>query len=189
MRKRGFRAVLRVLALFAVLVPLNASVEAWGQSRAPHWVNILYEKFEATVWPPTSSKWYLRDDSYNSAQGFWDDNSQRGFNSSWSANPADAATYRPNMHTGMRYGPFSLAGATDARMIFKYWLDTEAQLRLLRLGLQLHQRVEHPGGVDWADGVGEWPRDGAGVGKRDLVVEAVYRPGPCVGAVHVHVRL
>jgi hypothetical protein len=119
--KQRFWSVLRVFVMFVVLVPLNASGDASGASR---WRTIASEDFEGTF-PPAGGKWITYDGSYTSTQGAWGKD-PNGYNSAFAARPnPGVATYRYNTQTWMRYGPFSLAKAKTARMLFKYWLDTE----------------------------------------------------------------
>jgi len=128
MRRRRFTAVLTVLALFAVLVPLNS-----GQSKAAQWLPVApTQGFEGTFPPPcspspcTKAQWLTYDGSHNSVQGTWSKDPGGGYNGGFAAHPRAGVTpYNYNTHTWMRYGPFSLAGATTARMFFWYWMKTE----------------------------------------------------------------
>lgn len=55
----------------------------------------------------------------------WDDTSTKAKRGFWSAHPAKSTSYANQMHTYMKYGPFDLTGAIDAKVNFDYWLDTE----------------------------------------------------------------
>lgn len=96
------------------------------------WQTIVFEGFEGE-WPaPGWSAW-----DANGATGgelYWGDTSYRPFTGSWSAWPADSGpnkldahtrNYAHNMRTFLRYGPFSLAGATAATFSFNLWNQSE----------------------------------------------------------------
>jgi hypothetical protein len=66
----------------------------------------------------------------------WDDESYRHHAGSWSGYCVGSAIsppgpYPSNANAWMVYGPFSLADATDALMVFYRWLDTEANYDFL----------------------------------------------------------
>lgn len=123
MRERSTFRFLGVLALVAVLSPLTGSAAQSRPEAAARWRTIMNQRFESSFPVPN---WAVRD--YNGSVGgtaYWDDEPTRGHAGFWSAHPADAATYADQANTWMRYGPFSLAGARDARMTFWRWMDTE----------------------------------------------------------------
>ena len=115
---------------------------AAAPAAAATWQTVLREGFEGDF-PPPNSNWAIRDHNGPNtgvklgqfATLVWDDNSTRGKIGSWSAHPNDGAwepspgsppTYSNLTDTWMRYGPISLTGgATDARLRFWYWLDSE----------------------------------------------------------------
>ncbi|GEM_PF-1258612 len=85
------------------------------------WLTIKSETFEG----PFPNQWVL----YGSPT--WDDESYRPHNGSWSGycvgstiNPP--GPYTPGDTAWMVYGPFSLVGATDAKVDFYRWLRTES---------------------------------------------------------------
>jgi hypothetical protein len=170
-RKRCFAAVLQVLALVALLVPLNS-----GESKAGQWHGIAYQAFEGTF-PPVPGKWITYDCSHTSTQGIWAKTSVRGFNSANSAHPRAGVTpYNYNTCTWTRFGPFSLAGATDARVVFKYWLDSEVGYDFFRWEYICNSGV---GGVwtgqAFSGNVGAW-------------ASANLSLKPCVGKTPVYVQ-
>jgi hypothetical protein len=93
------------------------------------WHTIHYQTFESNF--PTAG-WTIADYNGPSVGGslVWDDNATRGYNSYWAAHPNDSSTYANLTDTWMRYGPFSLVGATSARFTFVYWLNSEANYDL-----------------------------------------------------------
>ena len=108
---------------------------------AATWQTVLREGFEGNF-PPSDSNWAIRDHNGPNvgvklnqfATLVWDDNSTKAKIGSWSAHPNDGAwapgpgkppTYANLTDTWMRYGPISLTGATNARLRFWYWLDSE----------------------------------------------------------------
>ncbi|HPQ40634.1 MAG TPA: C10 family peptidase [bacterium] len=100
----------------------------WNGGGGGTWTNIKTENFEGT-WP---NNWSIYvDNGY--ADCYWDavncfQNS--GNRSGWcggggSQSGADCSSYVNNMSTLLRYGPFSLAGATDAEVQFAIWNQVE----------------------------------------------------------------
>ncbi len=136
MRKRPVFTFFAALALIALLTPLSGSAAADRRQAAPEaaaqWRLVNAQTFESTF-PPQGSLWSLRDVNgpnvgtrlNANASLVWDDNSVRARNGFWSAHPNDWNGYANLTDTYMRYGPFSLAGARNARVRFSYWLDTE----------------------------------------------------------------
>ena len=98
---------------------------------AASWQTVFSDGFEGTTWP--LGNWLVSD--YNGpavgtkpapqATVIWDDNSTRAKNGIWAAHPNDYNGYSDYTDTWMRWGPFSLQNATDARLKFAYWLDSE----------------------------------------------------------------
>lgn len=103
------------------------------------WHVIENQGFEG-VWPSTG--WGTWD--YNGSTGglyTWNDVNVRAFAGSWSAFPSNSQInsiptfpYVNNLHSIMVYGPFSLVGATNAKVTFNYWLDTEQIFDFLGYG-------------------------------------------------------
>jgi len=100
-------------------------------SSAMNWVVLKSEGFESSF----PNVWQI---SYNpSAPYFWDDvaaNAHSGSRSGWCMggtvppNPVpnpNTGQYVNNMNSWMVYGPFDLSDATDAKLDFWYWLDSE----------------------------------------------------------------
>jgi len=168
MHRRRFRLFVPVLVIVAVLVPLDASV-VW----AARWRTIHNQTFEGTF-PPNPGLWATYDSSHTSSQGVWA-KSTGGFNSLYAAHPRGGTTpYNYNTSTWMRYGPFSLAGATNARMLFKYKLDSE-------LGYDF---------FGWAyscNGVGNWTGQTVS-GNIGVWVSPTLSLKPCVGKTAVYVQ-
>ena len=90
------------------------------------WRTVVFEGFEGLFPSGNWSVWDF-DDGSLSGNDNWDDTYTKYKTGSWSAHPTDGVTPYPNkMISIMRYGPFSLVGATNARLKFDYFLDTEA---------------------------------------------------------------
>jgi hypothetical protein len=158
-----------MLALFAVLVPLNS-----GQSMAGQWQTVAKQGFEGMVFP--AGNWITYDCSHTTTQGIWAKAPGAGFNSANAAHPrAGVSPYSYNTCTWMRYGPFSLAGATNARMIFKYRLDTE-------IGYDF---------FSWAyscNGVAAWTARTLSGNSPSAWTTANLSLKPCVGETQVYVQ-
>jgi hypothetical protein len=94
------------------------------------WVTILEENFEG-VFP--GGTWEVRDNDPNSGRYYWGKRTcraQSGSFSAWSIGAGDttlgcASNYPNDVFAWMTYGPFSLADATAAELIFDWWSDTE----------------------------------------------------------------
>ena len=106
---------------------IPSKISARGES------TILFEDFEGNF--PEDNGWgiYWGDKGYA-----WDDNDFKPYLGDWSAwcaggsyleNPyldPEGDNYPDNMNGWMIYGPFDLSDAADARVIFKYWLESES---------------------------------------------------------------
>lgn len=101
----------------------------WNGGGGTSWTTIKSETFEGN-WP---NSWQLYvDNGY--ADCYWDDVSCFQNSGNWagwcagggSQTNGDCTTYAHNMSTLMRYGPFSLAGASDAEVQFAYWNQVES---------------------------------------------------------------
>ena len=171
MSKRRFRAVLRALTLFAMLVPLASE-----QSQAAGWQNIHVQGFEGPTFPTGS--WITYDCSYTSTQGIWNKTSSKAYSGTAAVHPRGGVTpHNYNTCTWMRYGPFSLAGgATDARMFFQYWLDTELGYDFFRW------EYTCDGGVG-----GEWTGQAVS-GNVGMWENTIFSLKPCVGKHGVYVQ-
>lgn len=93
----------------------------------PGWQTILRDDFEGT-WP---GPWDLEYDPGTNPY-LWAKRDCRPYSGSYSAwvagansgSPQPCGAYYPdNLLTYMKYGPFSLAGATNARLTFQLWLN------------------------------------------------------------------
>jgi len=169
MQKRRFRSVLRVLMLVAMVVPMNASVAGAAQ-----WRNVYAYGFEG-LFP--SGKWVVYDGSHTSTQGIWS-KTLGGFNSQYALHPRGGLTpYNYNTHTWMRYGPFSLVGATDARMTFQSRMETEPGYDFFSFAYS-------------CTGVEEWTgRQLSGDGPGPFVwVSRTLSLKPCIGKSAVYVQ-
>ena len=106
----------------------NAATADAAQTQAA-WQTIKYEGFEG-VWPNAGWSTY---DCNGTANGnyFFDDENWIAHSGGWSGWPAGNAlnprtTYYPNNACAwMIYGPFSLASAQSARLLFNYWNQSE----------------------------------------------------------------
>ena len=99
---------------------------------AAGWVTIMSENFEGSF----PAGWAVSDHGSSGGQYTWGKRACRpltgGF-SGWAfgggANGsvlACGSNYRSDVEALMVYGPFSLAGATDAELRFNYWLNSES---------------------------------------------------------------
>ncbi len=93
------------------------------------WITIKLETFEGSF-PNTLWQCYAA----SGPDAYWDDQSYLSHNGNWSAwcadggsqgLPASGGQYLDNMHAVMKYGPFDLSDASDAQVLFYYWLDSE----------------------------------------------------------------
>lgn len=187
MRRRPIITILGILAAIALMSPLHGSASANRQEpEAATWRTMMNQTFESTF-PPTggtgNASWALRD--YNgpsvgtkpnvNATFVWDDNSTRGHGGSfWSAHPNDWTSYGNNIDTWMRYGPFNLADARDARVLFAFWLDTEANFDFFTWGYT-------------CSGLSNWNETSVS-GRRAEWTEATMSLRPCVGRSGIYLR-
>ena len=94
------------------------------------WITIVSEDFEGPF--PTGS-WEVRDRRAADGRYFWgkrDCRSSEGSFSAWSVGAGDTvlscgSDYPTRVTAWMVYGPFSLADATAAELIFDWWSETE----------------------------------------------------------------
>jgi hypothetical protein len=168
MQKRRFKSIfLSALLLSGVLVPLDASMVA-----AARWRTIHNQTFEGTF---PVNPWIVYDGSHTSVQGNWG-KAAVGYNSAYAAHPRSGVTpYNYNTHTWMRYGPFTLSGASDARMSFRYWVDTE-------LGYDT---------FSWAyscNGVANWTEKTVSGNAPGVWVSTTLSLKPCIGKSQVYVQ-
>ena len=95
------------------------------ESPAASWITIMTENFEG-VFPPGA--WRVLGDPTWAADNF---KPHSNSNSAWCAKGGssglDPATnnYPNNINAWMIYGPFDLSDATEAELIFNYWLEIE----------------------------------------------------------------
>jgi len=134
--KRSIVTFLAIFAVVALMSPLTGSAAADRRQATPEaaaqWRLIHGQTFESEF-IPDNSLWSLRDNNGPSvgvkvdpsATLIWDDNSTRARTGFWSAHPNDWNGSANHTDTYMRYGPFSLVGARNARVRFSYWLNTE----------------------------------------------------------------
>ncbi|MBN1296707.1 C10 family peptidase [bacterium] len=108
---------------------LDSFAFGWNGGGGGSWTTIKSETFEGD-WP---NAWRIYvDNGY--ADCYWSDVScfqKTGNWACWCAGagsqaPAECSSYVNNMSTLMTYGPFSLAGASDAEMVFQCYLGVEA---------------------------------------------------------------
>ncbi len=96
------------------------------------WETILDETFEGAF---PGSRWNVRDGNSDSGLYYWDKRDCRdhgGSFSAWSVGTGDSTLscgrhYRNDVLAWMVFGPFSLADATAAELIFDWWSDTEME--------------------------------------------------------------
>lgn len=146
--------------------------EAEEVSPTATWHVIENETFEG-IWPDAGwAAW-----NYHGGTHAWDDVNQRAYAGRWSAHPSGWPTptypYPNNLHTIMRYGPFSLVGATNAKMSFYYWLSGESWFDYLSWGYSCD------GGLTWTDTSKSSP---------NAWQQKVMQINSCVGSSSVYVR-
>jgi hypothetical protein len=148
------------------------------------WSTIATEGFEG-VWPPSGGKWFVTDYNGNQVPAstpgtlyLWDDTSTKSKTGFWSAHPTDGPPYVNLTDTYMRYGTFSLVGATDARFSFWYLMDTEITYDWFTWEFSC-------GGVNW-DG---YTRSGlTGNTSPPPWVKQTVSLRPCLGKSTVYIR-
>ena len=141
------QAATRQLAPMSMTLAAGASVSSLGTSAeqdsgdpaklspgplaaTPGWTTILFEDAEGAF--PADNGWTVMDGNPNSGEDYWDDLTCRSFAGSWSiwnadiGDQTDCANYDDDMQSWMIFGPFSLAGADDARAEFYVWSETES---------------------------------------------------------------
>ena len=167
MRRRRFQAVLSVLVLLTVLVLPTESALA-----APRWRTIHNQTFEGTF---PDATWITYDGSHTSTQGIWG-KAAVGFNSAFAAHPRSGTTpYNYNTQTWMRAGPFSLAGATDARMLFNYWIDSEVGYDLFSYAYSCNGAARWTAKSVSGNAPGQW-------------VSPIVSLNSCIGKTQVYVQ-
>jgi hypothetical protein len=100
------------------------------QPPVSEWITILSEDFEG---PFPGSAWLVLDENSDSGLYYWgqrDCRSSGGSFSAWSVGAGDTTlscgSNSPNdVSAWMVYGPFSLADATAAELVFDWWSETE----------------------------------------------------------------
>jgi hypothetical protein len=187
--------VVAVLALVATLGTLPGSAgarQAMPEAAAGRWRTVHRQGFEGSFPPAPPTKWAVADYNGPSAgpaapNNVWDDNGIRAHSGSWSASPAnDLPTYGNLTDTWMRYGPFSLTGASNARMSFWYWLESEENYDFFGweytcTGLTRWTSVSISGTSDTADAgsVPNWRKMtlplGACAGRPEVYVRFTFR--------------
>ena len=94
------------------------------------WQTIMTENGEGSF--PRGNNWRVYDDNSGSGRDYWDDLSCRdhwGRYSIWASDIGDMRNcqrYDNNMNAWMIYGPFDLSDATQAKLEFYYWNNTES---------------------------------------------------------------
>lgn len=110
-------------------------------STAFGWSEVMVESFEGAF---PSGAWSVLDISSDGCEFLWDDDDYRHTGGNWAAWPAngginglDPATnkYPPNMVSWMIYGPFDLSDASDAKLTFNLWLQTETNYDKVFVGV------------------------------------------------------
>lgn len=104
-----------------------------SDNQATGWVTIMSETFEGAF---PSGLWRTFDnDGPTNGEYYWDDDDYKPYAGSWSAWAANGGAngldpmyyyYPNNARSWMVYGPFSLADATDAELLFYFWNQSEA---------------------------------------------------------------
>ena len=121
--------VLLIGVVFAVsLLVLGASGEVELSKDIASWTSIMTEDFEGAF----PGSWYVFDDRAGYGEYYWAKRNCRphsGAYSGWGvgdgadgAGLSCGADYPNNAKSWMVYGPFDLINATDAELIFSFWL-------------------------------------------------------------------
>jgi subtilisin-like proprotein convertase family protein len=139
--------------------PPKGTLPGGDARQALGWNTILSEGFEGAF---PSGAWSVNDNSADGCDFQWDDDSYRHSAGSWAAWPANGGAnglnpatskYPPNMNSWMVYGPFDLSDATDARIAFKLWLQTEQNFDNLFFGISSdgvnYNGYSYTGSMDW----------------------------------------
>jgi hypothetical protein len=122
-----------LLFLPQVVGSANAVQEANTDSPMAYWRNIKVETFEG-LFPNTLWRVYDSNGTTN-GEYYWDDDNYKPYSGSWSAWPANGGRnardpqyyyYPNNARSWMKFGPFSLRYAQQARLFFRYWNQSEA---------------------------------------------------------------
>ena len=121
------------------LIPLNYAPEAG-------WEVITHQTFEGSF--PASGWECFANSGYTDA--YWDENSYRSYEGSWSMFCADRGTaavtppmaYPMDMDAWAVYGPFDLSDATYAELDLMLWLDSES-------GYDFFQYMASTDGIDF----------------------------------------
>jgi len=117
-----------VMKLSSIHLPL--ALRGWTPQPSG-WVTMMSEDFEGTF---PGSGWVVVDENADSGLYYWGKRNCRssdGSFSAWSVGAGDTtlscgSDYPDNVFAWMVYGPFSLADASAAELIFDWWSDTEA---------------------------------------------------------------
>lgn len=141
------------------------------------WQDIYFITFEnITNWP--SGKWIAYDCSHTSTQGRWATTFSKAYLSSKSVHVRGGTTpYNYNTCTWMRYGPFSLVGALDARVTFYYWLDSEVGYDFFRWEATCG-----------ASGVANWGHSGSRSGNVGSWVQVTIPLKACIGSSNNYIQ-
>ncbi len=108
--------------------------------RTPGWTPIL---FEGGGDFPAGNGWNVFDSDPASGDDYWDDVLCRPFAGNWSIwcadieNP-DCTTYDNDMFAWMIFGPFSLADAADARVLYAAWSQVEDDFDTFFVGASIN---------------------------------------------------
>jgi len=150
--------------------------QSFGEVQAG-WQNMMTEDFEGGFPGP----W---DVMAGDTEAYWGKEDHEPHSGSYSAfcarggaagvNPPD--NYPNNMNTWMVYGPFSLAGATDAELNFWYWLDTQKD----------HDYLKCMASIDGNNYSGQqYSGNSLGWGSRSFDLTDVYNLGNLCGESQV----
>ena len=131
-----------------VTVPAGGTVTvnfALASIPTPTWTNITTEDFESSF-PKTG--WQVDDNQPGSGEYYWGKRTCRprsGSYSGWAvgggANGGGlscGSNYPNNAFSWLVYGPFSLVSATDAEMLFDYWVKSELDFDELFVGASIN---------------------------------------------------
>lgn len=149
-------SLLLIASLFVQsTAPVSADVPVGGPSgAAAAWETIAAMDFEGAF----PGSWITADNNNpGNPQYMWGPVSTRPHNGTKSGWPAargakgsvpttTPTSYPPNLDTGIGFGPFSLVGATDARLTFWVYLDIESNNDSLKW------LASNDGGQSWAYG-------------------------------------
>ncbi len=130
----------------AVTVPAGGTATAnFSLVATSTWTNITTENFESAF---PQAGWAVEDDYAGSGEYYWGKRTCRPRSGSYSGWGVGAGANGSGLSCGSNYpnfalswliyGPFSLTGASDAELLFDYWLKSELNFDKLFVGASIN---------------------------------------------------